>query len=40
MQIGTETWTVDLVPNGSEIYVCEKNREEFVRLFIEFEVKT
>ena len=40
VMIGDESRTVDLVPNGSEIYVNEENREEFVRLFIQFEVQT
>ena len=29
--------STDLVPNGGEIYVTKENREEYVRLYIEFE---
>ena len=31
---------VELKPQGAEIMVTKDNREEFVRLFIEFEVET
>ena len=40
MLVGDETKTVDLIPNGAEQYVTVANREEFVRLFIQFEVET
>ena len=33
-----QTKTVDLVAGGSERYVNKENREEFVRLFVEFDV--
>ena len=36
---GSETRTVDLIPDGSQIYVNKDNREDFVRLFIEFDVQ-
>ena len=39
VQIGGEAQTVDLVPGGSEKYVTLANREEFVRLFVEFDVE-
>ena len=29
--------SIDLVPNGSEIIVTKQNREQFVRLYIEYE---
>ena len=29
--------SVDLIPGGSEIVVTKDNREEFVRLYIEYE---
>ena len=32
--------TIELKPNGDEIYVTKENREEFVKLAIEFEVQT
>ena len=35
---GDQMKTVDLIENGSEIYVNIDNREQFVRLFIEFEI--
>jgi len=31
---------VDLIENGSEVYVTKDNREEFVRLFLQFDVET
>merc|ERR1712232_121133 len=31
------THTVDLIPNGREIYVTKDNREDYVRLYIEYE---
>lgn len=40
VKIGDQTKTVDLVPNGADIYVNVENRAEFVRLFIQFEVQT
>ena len=39
VMIGEETGTVDLVPNGSEKYVNFNNKEEFVRLFMDFDIK-
>ena len=32
--------TIELKPGGADIYVTKDNREEFVRLYIEFEVQT
>ena len=39
VQIGDQNQTVDLVPNGSQTSVNYGNREEFVRLFINFDIK-
>ena len=35
-----QTKTIALKPGGEDIYVTKENREEFVRLYIEFEVQT